>query len=409
MSILSLPEAAWRESDGLKAIIAALWDEGEGPRVVGGAVRDSLLGCPVSDIDLATKLLPAAVIERLEAARIKAIPTGIDHGTITAVACGQTFEITTLRRDVSTDGRRATVAFSQDWREDAARRDFTINALFAKPISGEIFDYFGGLEDLKNNHLRFIGDPVQRINEDHLRILRYFRFLARFGGNDADEAALAACRNAAKSLMALSRERIASELLKIFDTARPIFAVQLMIDNDIFASFLPELCDDAAAKLKRLIDREQACASRTSSTARLLSILPLDAAVVDKVAVRLKLSNKMRVDTANRLSEQNPTAQTIRALAYSTDTGCARDAAMLFAENDDLKPCLARLIDWNVPDFPIKGGDLIARGLRAGPVVAKTLKAIEAAWIEEGFPDQDRAAALTDQFVAGALLAAKNV
>jgi poly(A) polymerase len=408
MSTLYLSDAPWRNSEGLKAIVAALSDGDDDLRIVGGAVRDSLLGLQVSDIDLATKLIPDVVIDRLEAARIKAIPTGIDHGTITAVALGQTFEITTLRRDVSTDGRRATVAFSQDWKEDATRRDFTINALYADPVSGEVFDYFGGVEDLKSHVLRFIGDPAQRIAEDHLRILRYFRFLARFGGDAVDEAALIACRDAAKSLMALSRERIASELLKIMDTAKPIFAVSLMIDNGIFASFLPELSDDATFLLQRLVDREQTHAMQPSASARLLSILPPDAATVDKVAMRLKLSNRMRVDLANRLSEQAPVPQTIRALAYRTDIECARDAAMLFADESALAGCLAKLVAWSPPRFPIKGGDLIARGLSAGPVVAKTLKAIEVAWIEAGFPGADRAKILTDQLVAGALLATKN-
>jgi poly(A) polymerase len=408
MSTVYLPDAPWRNSEGLKAIVAALSDDEEGPRIVGGAVRDSLLGLQVSDIDLATKLAPDVVIDRLEAVRIKAIPTGIDHGTITAVAHDQTFEITTLRRDVSTDGRRATVAFSQDWQEDAARRDFTINALYADPVSGEVYDYFGGLEDLKSHSLRFIGDPTQRIAEDHLRILRYFRFLARFGGDSVDEAALIACRDAAKSLMALSRERIASELLKIMGTAKPVFAVSLMVDNGIFASFLPELSDDAAFSLKRLVDREQTHLMQPSLTARLLSILPHDAATVDKVAMRLKLSNRMRVDMASRLSDKAPTSQTIRALAYQTDLECARDTAMLFADESALAGCLAKLVAWSSPRFPIKGGDLIARGLSAGPVVAKTLKAIEAAWIEEDFPGASRAEILTDQLVAGALLATKN-
>jgi poly(A) polymerase len=408
MSVVRLPEAAWRESEGLKAVVVALSDGDDAPRIVGGAVRDSLLGLRVNDVDLATRLHPEAVIDRLEAARIKAIPTGIDHGTITAVSHGQIFEITTLRRDVSTDGRRATVTFSDDWQEDAARRDFTINALYADSVSGEIFDYFGGVEDLKTRHLRFIGDPAHRIAEDHLRILRYFRFLARFGGEEADGPALAACAGAAKSLMALSRERIASELLKIMATAHPHFAVSLMVEHGIFASFLPEIAEDAPDRLKRLIGREQANAMPISVTARLLSILPLDAVIVDKVAMRLKLSNRMRVGMANRLAGHAPTPDTIRAFAYCYDIECACDAALLFATDDMVAACLAKLADWALPVFNVKGGDLITRGLTAGPIVAKTLKSIEAKWIAEGFPDDVRTTALTDQLVAGALLAIKN-
>ena len=408
MSIARLPDAAWRQSDGLKAVVTALWDGDEGPRIVGGAVRDSLLGATVSDIDLATKLHPEAVIDRLEAAGIKAIPTGFDHGTITAVALGQTFEITTLRRDVSTDGRRATIEFSSDWQEDAARRDFTINALYADPVSGEIFDYFGGVEDLKTHRLRFIGDPVQRIAEDHLRTLRYFRFLARFGGEQVDHAALSACAQSAKSLMALSRERIASELLKMLATPDPLFAVTLMIENGIFASFMPEIADAANQSLQRLIEREQANGIAVSISARLLSILPTDATIVDKVAMRLKLSNRMRVDLSNRLMSQNPDPDIIRAIAYHHDIECARDGVMLFTDDAALQSCLDKLENWAVPVFQIKGGDLIKRGLTAGPVVAKTLKAIEAAWLKEGFPDTIRTNEIADQFVAGALLATKN-
>ena len=180
MTARVLPDVEWRDADGLKRVIAALADDHGGPRIVGGAVRDSLLGIAVTDVDLATILHPDAVIDRLEAARIKAVPTGLDHGTVTAVADGKNYEITTLRRDVATDGRRATVAFATDWREDAARRDFTINALYADPNTGEIFDYFDGLADLESGTIRFIGDADQRIAEDFLRILRYFRFLARF-------------------------------------------------------------------------------------------------------------------------------------------------------------------------------------------------------------------------------------
>ena len=190
---LKLDVQKWRKRRGTKRLLAALGADQGLTRYVGGAVRDDLLGLPVSDIDLATRLRPDEVVARLEAAKIKAVPTGIDHGTVTAVSDGHPFEITTLRRDVSTDGRRAVVDFTDDWEQDAARRDFTINALSADPLTGELFDYFGGLEDLKTRHVRFIGDPLQRIAEDHLRILRFFRFHARFGSGTLDDAALEAC------------------------------------------------------------------------------------------------------------------------------------------------------------------------------------------------------------------------
>ena len=183
---LRINASKWRRKRGVSRLLDALGADEGLTRFVGGAVRDDLLNLPVSDVDLATRLKPEEVVERLEAAKIRAVPTGIDHGTITAVSSGSPFEITSLRRDVSTDGRRATVAFTDDWQEDAARRDFTINALSADPVTGDIYDYFGGKEDLLARRVRFIGDPLERIAEDHLRILRFFRFHARFGVGDPD-------------------------------------------------------------------------------------------------------------------------------------------------------------------------------------------------------------------------------
>src|SRR5436309_7848862 len=242
----------------MKRLLDALGvDEGL-TRFVGGAVRDDLLGLPVSDIDLATRIAPNEVIGRLENAKIKAVPTGIDHGTVTAVSDGQPFEITTLRRDVSTDGRRATVAYTDDWKEDAARRDFTINALSADPGTGELFDYFGGLADLEQRHIRFIGDPLQRIAEDHLRILRFFRFHARFDAGEPDAAALEACTARANDLMALSRERIADEVLKLLAVADPSTTVGIMLDRAILKPVLPELARDSFDDLKALIAAESA-------------------------------------------------------------------------------------------------------------------------------------------------------
>src|SRR5438067_2415966 len=215
-----LPPADWRDRPGLARLVAAL---GAGnARIVGGAVRDTLLGIETADIDLATPHDPRTVIKLLEAAGIKAVPTGIDHGTITAVSRDEVYEVTTLRRDVTTDGRRATVAFTDDWREDAARRDFTINALSAAPESGEVHDYFGGVDDIRVGLVRFIGDPLARIAEDHLRILRFFRFHARFGQGRPDPAGLEACAARANDLMALSRERIAQELLKLLAVREPV-------------------------------------------------------------------------------------------------------------------------------------------------------------------------------------------
>jgi poly(A) polymerase len=217
-----LPKAPWTARQDLAALVRALGHENI--RWVGGAVRDTLLGADVKDIDAATSLRPEDVVAACKEAGLKTVPTGIEHGTVTVVLSGGPVEVTTLRHDVSTDGRRATVAFAQDWREDAARRDFTINALYADPETLEIFDYFGGLEDLKDRRVRFIGDAHQRIREDHLRILRYFRFRARIGAGDPDAAAEQACADLAATLKGLSRERIGMEtmnLLALPDPAPP--------------------------------------------------------------------------------------------------------------------------------------------------------------------------------------------
>ncbi len=294
MTEVRLPETSWLRSESLTQLVEALITDGVPPRLVGGAVRDALLGLPVSDVDLATPLTPNDVIARLEAHNIRAVPTGIAHGTVTAVIKGQNFEVTTLRRDVSTDGRRATVAFSTEWQQDAARRDFTINALYADPLTGEIFDYHQGLDDLATRTVRFIGDPMQRIAEDHLRILRFFRFYARFGSDSPDDAAIAACRAAVHSLKSLSRERITDELLKLLSLSTPLASITLMIENGVFGAFLPELTDSAATDLRRLIDREQQAFESPSALRRLAALIPIQAEQADKIAARLKLSTRQR-------------------------------------------------------------------------------------------------------------------
>ena len=408
MTPATLPPAVWRDAEGLKRVITALTDGSGSPRIVGGAVRDTLLGLSVTDVDLATTLLPEAVIDRLEAAGIKAVPTGLDHGTVTAVADGKNYEITTLRRDVATDGRRAIVSFSTDWKEDAARRDFTFNALYAEPITGEIFDYFGGLADLDDGTVRFIGNPDERIAEDHLRILRYFRFLARFGEGAVDQAAIAACSAAANSLMALSRERIAGELLKLLALPDPRQSVSLMVRNKIFDSFLPECAGDAAQSIDRLCQREQEFGYLPSLPARLISIMVRNAAAVEKACIRLKLSNKLRIETLIRLELNEPSADSIRAFAYRRSVEAARDSAMLFADDEFVEAILERLQRWEVPAFQLKGRDLIKRGLTAGPIVAKILQSIEIQWIAEGFPAETRLNAIADQTVTEALSASKK-
>jgi poly(A) polymerase len=377
--VLTLDAAKWRKKRGIKRLLVALGADEGLTRYVGGAVRDDLLGLPISDIDLATRIPPDEVVSRLQKAKIKAVPTGIDHGTITAVSDGQPVEITTLRRDVSTDGRRATVAYTDDWSEDAARRDFTINALSADPLTGELFDYFGGLADLEERHVRFIGDPLQRIAEDHLRILRFFRFHARFGAGEPNEAALEACTARANDLMALSRERIADELLKLLALDDPAPTVAIMVGRDILVPVLPEIDESAPKRLAALIDCERRGGFAADALRRLASLLPRDPVVADAIGMRLRLSNKAR----KRLScvAEPGTMGSPRELAYRIGTDCAVDRLLLAGRVDDA----ASLSGWHAPRLPIGGGALIKRGLAEGPVVARTLKAIEDRWVQSGF------------------------
>lgn len=375
----TLPDAPWRHRQGMDRLLVALDAKAGMTRFVGGCVRDALLALEQSDVDLATRLTPQDVVARLEAAHIKAVPTGIAHGTITAIASGMPVEVTTLRRDVSTDGRRATVAFTDDWREDAARRDFTINALSADPLSGEVFDYFDGLADIAARRVRFIGDPLQRIAEDHLRILRFFRFHARFGAGAPDAAGLDACAARANDLMALSRERIADEILKLLGLPDPVATVRLMIERGIFRPVLPEI--DSADRLAALVAAEQAAGIDPAAIRRLAALLPTDPERATEVAARLRLSNRL----AKRLASAAETDIGLpeQALAYRIGTAEAIDRILLHGRPG---PELKALEGWQRPRLPVGGGDLIAMGLEAGPVVAKTMQAIEEEWMRAGFP-----------------------
>ena len=390
---LSLDAPRWRKKRGMKRLLAALGADEGMTRFVGGAVRDDLLGLPVSDIDLATRIEPDEVVRRLEKARIKAVPTGIEHGTVTAISDGAPFEITTLRRDVTTDGRRATVAFTDDWKEDAARRDFTINALSADPLTGELFDYFGGLADLERRHIRFIGDPLQRIAEDHLRILRFFRFHARFDAGEPDAAAIHACTVRANDLMALSRERIADELLKLLGLPDPSATVAIMLDRSILRPVLPEIEPARVADLKNVISIEQQACIEADPLRRLAALLPRDPPTVEAVAARLKLSNKARkrlVCAAERGTDLQP-----QALAYRVGVECAVDRLLLSGRAGDASAIVA----WHPPRLPITGGALIKRGLEQGPVIARTLRAIEDRWVAAGFPAGEEFQRIVDETI----------
>ncbi|RYY24690.1 MAG: CCA tRNA nucleotidyltransferase [Sphingomonadales bacterium] len=387
MDRVTLPDADWQHRAGLSGLIRVLGDV----RFVGGCVRDTLLGIPVSDVDLATSLPPETVVEYLKEAGITAVPTGIAHGTVTAVIASGPVEVTTLRRDVATDGRHATVAFTDDWREDAARRDFTMNALYADPNTREITDYFGGLADLEARHVRFIGDPFARIAEDHLRILRFFRFLARFG-DAPDEAALEACSIRANDLMALSRERIRDELLKLLVANDAVRVMRLMIERGIL---VPVLNVPSADMLAHVAGREAEAGIAPDPIRRLAALLPAD--TVASVGARLKLSKiqRRRLEAAIL-----PVDGDVKALVYRAGQESALDRLLL--SNRPVSE-LVFAASWEAPPLPISGGAIVARGIKAGPEVARLLRAVEDRWVAEDFPDAARVDQIADELSGGPL------
>ncbi len=389
-----LPEQIWATNDAGKALLLAL-DAGDGStRLVGGAVRDALLGLAVKDIDLATRLTPDAVIARLQAAGLKAVPTGLAHGTVTAVANGLTAEVTTLRRDVATDGRHARVAFTDDWQADASRRDFTINALYATLPHGVISDFFGGIDDLQARRVRFIGDPLLRIAEDHLRILRFFRFSARFAGA-IDAEGLAACTARANDLMALSRERVASEMRGLLSVADPVPTLALMLEHGILRPVLPEIAAERLPVLARTIAAEAATGVAPDWRRRLAALLPADVQVAEAVAARLRLSNADRARVALAVV---PHDGDVLAAAWLDGADAVIDRLLIAG---DAGSDLATLRNWQRPRLPIGGRDLLARGYVAGPAVAARLVAFEKLWVAAGFPqDAATVTALLDDAVA---------
>ena len=385
-----LPANDWTGRPGLALLARALGaDE---IRWVGGAVRDTLLGAPDKDIDCATRLPPAVVIDRCAAAGIRTVPTGIDHGTVTALIEGGAVEVTTLRRDIATDGRRATVAFAEDWREDAARRDFTINALYVHPETLEISDFFGGLDDLAARRVRFIGAAEQRIREDHLRILRFFRFQARFG-TAPDAEGLVACSALAATLKGLSRERIGMELLALLALPDPAPTVRLMADAGVLAVILPEAREQQLDTIAQLVGWERLQEIEGDPLRRLAALLPPVRSIAEAVAARLRLSRQQRARLMCAAERRPEDGANARALAFREGIACARDRLLLAGANT------APLQDWDIPQFPLKGGAIVARGVAAGPEVARIMQTVQKRWVEEGFPD----AARIDELVSEAL------
>jgi poly(A) polymerase len=393
----------WMTEPATLAVLGALTAGGAEARFVGGAVRDTLLGrsspgsSPRADIDIATPATPERVIQLLEKRGIKVVPTGLAHGTVTAIAGTppRHFEITTMRRDVETFGRRARVAFDADWAADAARRDFTINAIFLAP-DGTLHDPVGGLADLRAHRIRFVGDPATRIAEDVLRILRYYRFEARFGTGSGDPRARAACRAAAHLLPSLSAERVAQEIIKLLETPDPLPVLHMMQEDDVLAVILPE-----AQRLDRL--RQMiAIEPEADPLRRLAALIEIDAAGAIAVAERLRFSNAWR-DRLRSLAPPwvvdppaNGRAQ--RRALHRLGSGRYSDIALLLAaegamSGERLTELLALSRNWIPPVFPLTGHDVTGLGVRPGEKVGKLLDAVHD-WWEAGDYSADRAACL---------------
>ena len=374
-------------------------------RVVGGTVRDYLAGEPLGDLDIATPLQPETVMQRLTDAGIRAIPTGIDHGTVTAISDHLPIEITTLRRDVSTDGRRATVAFSEDWREDAARRDFTINAL-SVDLDGRLYDYFGGLRDLGVGRIRFIGSAEERIREDYLRILRFFRFHARFGKGDPPPDGLAACRLHAAELAGLSGERVRQELLKLLETGDPLSAVTAMSEIGVFQVLFD--CEAAPDRMDRLIRLEREHSQPADALRRLASLLP--AGVGASVADRLRASRQERDRLAGLLDGTPPLGDPARASArtrtlYRLGPDRTRDLALLHAaeapDDGEVGLWITAAREWTRPTLPVSGDDVLDLGAPQGPKVGELLAQVEDWWLEnEAAPNRDACLARLQSLIA---------
>ena len=385
----------WMVEPATRAVLGALSAGGVEVRFVGGSVRDALLGRPIGDIDIATPASPERVIDLLEKSGIKVVPTGLAHGTVTAVVPPRHFEITTLRRDVETYGRRARVAFDADWAADAARRDFTINAIFLAP-DGRIDDPVGGLADLRARRVRFVGDPATRIAEDLLRLLRYYRFEARFGTGIGDPQARAACRTAAHLLPTLSRERIAQELIKLLDTPDPIAVLRRMQEDGVLAVVLPEA--HRLDRLRRLIAIELG----PDPLRRLAALIEVDGEGAVALAARLRFSNAWR-DRMQDLSPPWPLdpqgdVQAQRRALYWLGVERYRDLALLLAaEGEVSRSRLVELLDlaraWTPPVFPLAGCDVTALGIPAGERVGRLLAAARDWWEASDFTP-DRAACL---------------
>lgn len=388
----------WLTAPATRAVMAALAAAGgsDCARFVGGCVRNALIGAPIDDIDIATTLTPDVVVAALKAAGLRSVPTGIEHGTVTAISEHQPFEITSLRRDVSTDGRRATVAFTTDWSEDAGRRDFRLNALYAD-ADGDILDPTGhGFDDAMAGRIVFVGEPEGRIREDYLRILRFYRFYAWYGRGAPDAAAVTACAALAEGVEQLSAERVSKELLKLLAAPDPRPAVRLMDAAGVLGRVLRQPAD--LMLFEAMVDLSG------DAVLRLSALLPADPARVAEIARALRLSNAQRDRLVEAVSGETTTRLTdaqARALIYRDGRQAFEDRVMRAwatgGDPDGARRLLALARGWARPSMPVGGRDLARLGLKPGPETGRVLKAFEDGWVADDFPDhghEDRLRAL---------------
>lgn len=407
----SLAAQPWLSTPALTRIFDLLAEDGGEGRVVGGAVRNSLMGLEPGDIDIATTVLPEDVMARAKATGIKAVPTGLAHGTVTLVIDGKPYEVTTLRRDLTTDGRHAEVAFGTDWDEDARRRDLTVNALYVDR-QGQVFDAVGGLADLEVRAIRFIGEAEKRIAEDHLRILRFFRFFAWYGSGRPDAEGLRACAKARDSLASLSAERVWAETKKLLSAPDPGRALLWMRQAGVLTAILPETEKWGIDAIPGLVGAEGVFGWPVDPMLRLAAIVPDNPERLVALATRLKLSKNeaalldayaqsptaspdMAETAFDRLIYTNgPTGLTIRTrLAVSAARTASRTDASAMARVGHLSRRLERLESWQKPVFPLSGSDVKAAGIEPGPRIGEILGRLEADWLAGNFC-ADRAALL---------------
>ncbi len=391
----------WMTRVETRDVMSALAAGGRPARFVGGCVRDALLGRGVADVDIATEEAPDRVLELLQAAGLRGLPTGIEHGTITAISGGVAHEVTTLRRDSETDGRHATVAFTDDWEADAARRDFTFNALYAD-ADGTLYDPVGGLADARAGRVRFVGDARMRIAEDVLRLLRYFRFYAHYGRSGPDEQALAACREMAPRLSSLSAERVWSELRRLLMAADPAATLDLMAKAGVLPHVLPEAT--SRRRLGALTRLEARRDIQPDAIRRLAAALEVDEEGARSLSIRMRMATAearrlMALAAPVLRPDLRAGDAANRVVLYRLGEETWRDLALIGAAGDgdpdggDWEPVLSLPGRAPVPIFPLTGGDIREAGIDQGPRVGALLDEIESWWIDGGFA-ADRAACL---------------